>query len=279
MKYLFKNKIKQNELLTVLCDCAHNGTSESLDYHPHYEMYFCNGSLDGRVIINRTVTELSCPFICIYSPFTMHASIKGGTQGCISSAVYFRRTYWENFSSDVLPLDMSNKNIIFPLTESEAGALRAALSLLKSEDISEAEKATLFASFLNALCRIVPENKRIFICDTNETVSQILKYINANISDKLNADDVSKLFHISRAKLDRDLRTHVGTSFHKVVSQCRISMATDLLADSHYGISKIGAMVGFENPRGFYSFFKRYVGVSPAQYRGNSPQKRAVSTK
>jgi AraC-like DNA-binding protein len=266
MKYLFKNKINPNGILTVSRSSHRSGMPSSLDYHPHYEMYFCEEALEGSVMINDTKIELDCPFVCIYSPFTLHAAGAEHPMGK-TFAVYFRRTYWEKFSHDVLPIELSKRNVIFPLAEEQSLTLRGILSALDCEDVSEAEKATIFASFLNALCRMVDDDGRIFVGDANETVSQILKHIYLNISDKLNADDVSKVFHISRAKLDRDFRTYVGTSFHNVVAQCRISTAIDLMADKHYSIGEIGAMVGFENARGFYYFFKRYVGVTPAQYR------------
>ena len=69
-------------------------------------------------------------------------------------------------------------------------------------------------------------------------------------------------FHFQRLFVER-----FGISPTKLVSKQRLSMASDLLANSETPIWKVAISCGFDNPSAFSRFFARNYGCSPSSYR------------
>jgi len=67
------------------------------------------------------------------------------------------------------------------------------------------------------------------------------------------------------AKIFKDT---TGVFINDYIRQVRINKAKELLKTSAYKINEISDMTGFINTNGFYSAFKREVGLTPASYRG-----------
>lgn len=58
-----------------------------------------------------------------------------------------------------------------------------------------------------------------------------------------------------------------GTSFRRLVDEERRSRAVDLLADPSMELAKVSEMLGFSDRPSFWRTFRRWFGVTPAQYR------------
>lgn len=59
----------------------------------------------------------------------------------------------------------------------------------------------------------------------------------------------------------------MGESFNSYVDQVRINHAIELLMDNKLKVYEIAERVGYKNVDYFHKKFKKYVGVSPAEYR------------
>ncbi|MGB1221952.1 MAG: AraC family transcriptional regulator [Alcanivoracaceae bacterium] len=68
----------------------------------------------------------------------------------------------------------------------------------------------------------------------------------------------------------RQLRTRLadaGTNFNQLVSEYRCKLAKRLLAGTDESIDEIVYLTGFSEPSTFYRAFKRWVGMTPIEYR------------
>jgi AraC-like DNA-binding protein len=68
----------------------------------------------------------------------------------------------------------------------------------------------------------------------------------------------------------RQLRTRLadaGTNFNQLVAEYRCKLAKRLLAGTDENIDEIVYLTGFSEPSTFYRAFKRWVGMTPIEYR------------
>ncbi len=270
MNFFLKNMLAEGELLCPIYRTECNSFLDRLDFHPHYEMYFCHGSLRQRMLINGREYSLSEPNIVILPPFAVHhISSHEPVEHFARYVVYFREDFLSQFGGAVLPrsLTQSCGGSLFRLTESDSEQVLRALQALYEENASSFERATALAMVLNRVDRLVPESDRMRLETMNEEIPRILEYIYRNVGADLNADVIANLFHISRAKLDRDFRRYVGRTVHQTVIDCRLSAAIDLLKNSDRSVAEVAAICGFESEYYFYSFFKRNTGTTPTAIR------------
>ena len=128
----------------------------------------------------------------------------------------------------------------------------------------------LAASFLALVCQMNLERRQ----DTDESaakngliISCIEQYINRNYKETITLDSVAEQFHISRYYLSHLFRKSTGFSLIQYLTQRRIGEAQILLQSSDKSAADISLMVGFSSASYFNNVFRRYVGMTPVQYR------------
>ncbi len=84
---------------------------------------------------------------------------------------------------------------------------------------------------------------------------------------------VSKQLNMGRHTLYRRLRDE-GVSFQELLEETRRDLALQYLANSAYSVSEVAFLLGFAEASAFSRAFRRWSGMSPAQYR-SSEQKRS----
>jgi two-component system, response regulator YesN len=89
----------------------------------------------------------------------------------------------------------------------------------------------------------------------------------------LTLEMVAQLLHVSPVYLSRTIKQELGTSFVGLVTQKRIEKAIRLLHTTDLQMLEIAEQTGYATQHYFSTAFKKYVGVSPNQYRkGLTPQ-------
>lgn len=116
------------------------------------------------------------------------------------------------------------------------------------DKLSEKQKNDILVS----INKIVKESEDVFDCDF--TIIQLAKLTGYN----------SKY-------LSKVIKDNYGTNFRAFINNIRIKEAQRrLVDDKHYGqftISAIAHSVGYKSHPNFIQLFKKYVGVSPSEYR------------
>lgn len=152
----------------------------------------------------------------------------------------------------------------------EINRLAETLHALYGQDGMEDACQLLAASFLALVCRMNLERRQ----DTDESavkngliISCIEQYINRNYQETITLDSVAEQFHISRYYLSHLFRKSTGFSLIQYLTQRRIGEAQILLQSSDKSAADISLMVGFSSASYFNNVFRRYVGMTPVQYR------------
>lgn len=154
------------------------------------------------------------------------------------------------------PVYFDNVTFIEPM-------LREIVSEFQEKRLYYAGKtSTLLKSVLFELARYDKLDSK-----SNLLVTQIMQYIDANISGQINNGDLGAYFNYNPNYLNRLMLRHTGKTLHKYVLQQRIALSLKLIQTTNMTIAEIAMHLGFNSPSHFSYCFKKEMGFSPMQFR------------
>lgn len=98
--------------------------------------------------------------------------------------------------------------------------------------------------------------------------SQITDYISNNIiMERLDVEYISTYFYISYSSLYRLCMKNTGLSPKHYILKLKIEYAQELFLTTNCSISRTSELLNFSSPAYFRKVFRKYVGMSPADWR------------
>jgi len=94
----------------------------------------------------------------------------------------------------------------------------------------------------------------------------ISRYIHNNFLD-VTLEQTAQYFHYNKTYLSRYIRTHFQKSFMELVTELKIDQAREYLKYTDKHIMDIALLVGYDSADHFSRMFRKYTGMSPAEYR------------
>jgi len=101
----------------------------------------------------------------------------------------------------------------------------------------------------------------------NETVREIINYLDRNYRADISLETLVKNFYVSKYYICRIFKKITGASIIEYLQCRRIIEAQRLLVDSETSITDICYECGFNNIQHFYRVFKKNTGTSPQIWR------------
>lgn len=99
----------------------------------------------------------------------------------------------------------------------------------------------------------------------------VLFYIDHHFKENIKLEGIAALFGYNSAYLGKIFTKSVGESFNSYVDHKRIDHSKELLLENHLKVYEIAEQVGYKNVDYFHKKFRKYVGMSPAEFRkGNN---------
>jgi two-component system response regulator YesN len=86
-------------------------------------------------------------------------------------------------------------------------------------------------------------------------------------AEDLSLDAVAAELGVSPSHLSRLLGRQAGLGFADCLGRLRVERAKAFLASGRNSIKEASVMVGFRDPAYFARVFRRFCGMSPAEYR------------
>ncbi|GAA0181998.1 hypothetical protein SH2C18_44490 [Clostridium sediminicola] len=102
---------------------------------------------------------------------------------------------------------------------------------------------------------------------SNTYVDNALEFIHENYNMKLSPKIISKAVHISSDYLLHIFKEHTGQSVMEYITIKRIDKSKELLQNTSKTISTIAHDLGFSNSQYFSTLFKKYIEMTPNQFR------------
>lgn len=102
---------------------------------------------------------------------------------------------------------------------------------------------------------------------TTHIISQAIRFIEDNISDKIELDMVANALHYSKFHLHRLFTKTVGLTVHEYAKRRQLTEAAKLLVFSKKPIIEIALISGYESQQAFTGIFKAMYKTTPAGFR------------
>ena len=103
---------------------------------------------------------------------------------------------------------------------------------------------------------------------SNYTLKRILRYIDANIEEPINAESIAAEFYVSVSWLAHVFRSHLGISLMRYINQKKMLYAQQLIWQG-CPPTEVAVRCHFENYATFYRQYKKILGRSPKEDKGN----------
>lgn len=107
----------------------------------------------------------------------------------------------------------------------------------------------------------------LHLSQKNDLIDQLHRFVrNTLITQRCSANAAAQHVGIHERTLNRRLQEH-GTTFRQVVNEVRYAMARSFLANSEANNAEIALALGYTDASTYCHSFKRWSGMSPAQWR------------
>lgn len=103
---------------------------------------------------------------------------------------------------------------------------------------------------------------------SNSTIiNEVLHFAEAHYHETINLQKFCEQKHYNVSYISRRFKQETGMTFRDYIQKLRIEKCCELLAGSDMLISDIARMVGYEDIQFFHSVFKKYLHMTPREYR------------
>lgn len=99
-------------------------------------------------------------------------------------------------------------------------------------------------------------------------VQQVLNFIHESYAEELSLKTLGAQFKIHPVYLGQLFSKDVGDTFTEYINRYRIEKAKELLRTTPSKVHEIARQVGYWETGYFYKQFKKYMGISPTEYKG-----------
>lgn len=114
------------------------------------------------------------------------------------------------------------------------------------------------------------------IVNDEQRIKQAIMYIEEHFKEPITLDDIADSIHISKGECCRCFKRSLKVTPFEYLNKYRIFYATKMIQrkdECSNSISTLAISVGFSNISYFNKVFRKYIGMTPTEYR----QKRAVA--
>lgn len=235
------------------------------DYHMH-EYYEISIISQGRVsvLLNDSVEKSENSKLVLLRPFTPHYIY------CDSDILYKRKNviFSHDFIANYFPewlklIQVFTKNgSVIKLDKTSLEKLLNVADMIQKETDFFRQRLLLFylLSCINE-CMI----KYGDFSKVPGYIMSALSYIGTHYHEKIIAEELAKMYSISRTTFMVSFKKHVGNTFNEYLNQCRINNAIPLL-QSGENEEVVAAKCGLNDASNLIRCFKKCIGTTPKQY-------------
>lgn len=101
----------------------------------------------------------------------------------------------------------------------------------------------------------------------SDPVNVVKQYVREHIQEEIYVADIARQVFLNERYLMRAFKNATGMSILKYITNERIWLAKELLANSDYSIRQVANAVGYANYSYFIRMFRQNTGITPKAYR------------
>lgn len=102
---------------------------------------------------------------------------------------------------------------------------------------------------------------------SNTRIATLLNYVDVNFHQKITLDQMAALTYMTKAAFCKYFKKEFKKTFTNYLNEYRIRKACLLLQETDENLLSIALNCGYENMSFFHRQFKKYLGLTPKEYR------------
>ncbi len=101
----------------------------------------------------------------------------------------------------------------------------------------------------------------------SDVTYKVIKYIKNNYYKKITLEDIANYVYLSNAYLSSIFKNETGYTLTSYINFVRIEKSKEMILNGNRTMMDISSACGFEDQSYYTKVFKKYVGISPKQYK------------
>lgn len=186
--------------------------------------------------------------------------------------------YWVGFhgadAKRLLQLtDFSRERLVLHHDTKQEEIEKLLIAIYEAHGSKSSDDAAMTGHLYLFLSRLLRESSKgaSHAAQSSVYFEKAVKFIGLNFGQELTICDIANHVALSRSQLYRIFLRESGMSPVVFLSTYRINEACGLLRSHNLTVSQTAASVGFTDPLYFSRLFKKIKGVSPTEYKQQSP--------
>ena len=247
----------------------HNGREmPACHWHPHYEIQII---VSGHYSFynNQTYDTGTNPSILIHAPYSLHrTTAKVGVPYERYIITFTSDTLRRQISSivDVTALISSSLVYVRPESEEMCEIINCVQDICKYQD--DTMQLVYVAALLRRIFMITENGHGAYIQSEHTYIQKVLQDMAENLSSPKTAVEWAELNDVCIAKFHRDFHAAVGKSYHRYLTDLRMTYAGQRLLAGD-AIVDVAIDTGYSGESHFINAFRAYWGETPGKFRAH----------
>ncbi len=232
-------------------------------------LYIMQG--DGQYIVNGKAYLVQPGNLIICNAGVMHGEAPYLKHCAESYCLVLKDLYLPELPPNTL--SKPSDTPVYFFTEDRAEVEHILLALY-AQHAHSTEAYTVCNLLANALlniiyAKIVSRQKTGALAQKNdeEFIQSIIQFLDEHYQEPISLQELGKEFHISPSYLSHIFKTEIGLPPIKYLMNRKIGESQNLLMNTSLPISDISDSLGFNDSGHFSRTFKKYIGITPSEYR------------
>jgi AraC-like DNA-binding protein len=244
----------------------------TFSFAPHFHEGFGIGVVErGADVFDYRGTKQAAAAgdIIIFNPAEVHDGHAADETGWTFRMMYIDpehlRMAREQITGKSSDIPFFSKSVV---SDADTARLLVRLHQALETSVTTLERESLFLLAMTQLIKRHADSATTQDKTGNEhaAVARLLEYLHANACQDVKLDELARIAFLSPFHLLRVFRKETGITPHAYQIQLRVEKAKRLLRD-RFTIAEAAHAAGFFDQAHFSKQFKRYVGVTPGQFR------------
>lgn len=258
---------------------------EKMHTHNFFEVNYVMSGKCSMIFENET-RELSTGQLCIIAPHSRHDVTVDDDSVVVSLMLRkntFETTFFKllaqedllaTFFRTILYSKKESANYMLFSTDNSEEIKSAIKNIFMECHVTDSYSNTCVISrihlFFSLLLRRYSDTIQFY--DHQQSVgshgnfTQLLQYIQSNYQT-VTLEQLASVFHYNTSYLSRLIKKNTGQTLLDILTNLKMSKASDLLLHTNLKIEEIAALSGYQSVDHFSRLFKKTCGTSPQKYR------------
>lgn len=192
---------------------------------------------------------------------TFHTIFKQGKIGILSKTSYLR----SQKNLGIVAISLATRAAVEGGLYQEVAYNLSDLYIQRLEELNEIKAVVLLTEHvLVDFAKRVANSKRHKF---SKPINICLNYIFTNLYEEITLSDLAELTSLNPNYLSVLFTKEVGISIRQYIHQTKVDEAKNLLNYTNYTMKEISSLLNFHDQSHFIKVFKKFEGVTPAQFR------------